>query len=246
MSEDFEYDEWVPILPTIDRAKYPLLRPRSIEPFSMIICSSRNMGKSTLLKDLILKNKMNQKFDFILLFSKTLGNGFYDSFLKTKLRYTSFKEEVLENLDEMIEDHKAKKGFYLNILVIFDDMIGQKTLHNERLSDLYTLGRHKGCSVIYLTQNPTYANVTWRQNTTHLILLRTRGKGLDHIVDGFLYDVADEDDIPEGEKEKNVRKWLRKQVRLIHSEDYRAMVILFEQQGISIKDCVRWYKADLH
>lgn len=239
------YEEWIPIMPTIDRKKYPQLRPRSIEPFSMIVCSSRNMGKSTFLKDFILKNKMNRKYDLILLFSKTLGNGFYEKFLDTKLVYKKFDEAILTNLDAVMEEHKATKGFYLNTLVIFDDMIGQRTLHNEALSDLYTLGRHKGASVIYLTQNPTMANVTWRQNTTHLVLLETRGRGLSHIIDGFLFDIADEDDA-EADGYKNVKTWLRKQIKIIHSEPYRAMIVLFDEQGRSVKDCVRWYKADLH
>lgn len=234
-------DVWQPSFPSYRYDNKPeFIRKKSIMPFSMIISASRNQGKSVMVRHLYEKC-WESRFDLVVVFSKTLGNGFYRQFIKSKTMFDKFDNSILERLNEIQEEQRKTTGYMLNILIIFDDTIGNSTLYNEQIADLFTLGRHKAISVVYATQSPTSVSTLWRQNVTHFICLKTKGKGVQHIIDNFLLDLIDEDDCPEKER---VDKFLRRLMKNVFKTDYQALVIEYEISGkCGIKDCIHTYIA---
>ena len=232
--------------PHFDNYKYnekpPSLRLRSIKPFAMLICSSRNQGKTVMLRHLYEK-QFEARFDLVILFSQTIGNGFYEQFMgeHKKTFYDEFDENVLININNIQEKVRKEKGFYLNILVIFDDCVSESIKHNEEIQNLFTRGRHKGISICFITQSPTLVKSTWRQNCTHLIVLRTKGLGLDNLKTNFLLDLIDAEEIPNNIKPD---KYLNQIVKKVFNEKYNALVVEYDKEGNSLNDCIFQYKAD--
>jgi hypothetical protein len=240
LSEPASLNEWVPDFPVYtykDRPQFS--QPKSIKPFAMIIAASRNQGKSVLFKRLY-EDHFRDKMDLVIVFSSTLGNGFYDDFIESKTKYTNYDEEVIYNLFNIQESVKKAKGYYLNTLVIFDDIVGDQIKHSEAIQDLFVLGRHRNISIAFLTQSPVLCKTTWRQNCTHLFLLRCKGSGLDHIIQGFLLDLVDDEDSTEMKPER----YLRKILKSVFSEKYKSIVVEFDKEGNSLQDCMTSYKAN--
>lgn len=234
--------DWEPAFPVYDHKDRPEhIRKKSIKPFSMILAASRNQGKSVLIRHLY-EQYWEGKFDLVIVFSKTLGNGWYDQFIKHQTKFSTFDTEKLEMLNDIQQEQLEKTGYYLNILCIFDDCLGKDIMYSQELDDIFTLGRHKGISVVFATQNPTCINQTARQNTTHAIVLRLKGRGREHIIDGWLTDLVDEDE--EDMKGMKPEKWLKSVMKWVFSERYRSMVIEYDKEGSSFDSCVFTYKLN--
>jgi len=202
----------------------------------MVICASRNQGKSYMIRYLY-ETYFEKKFDSVIIFSKTLGSGFYDQFIKSKTKYSNFSPEVLKKLFLLQEENKKKRGFYMSILLIFDDCLGLNIMYNQELQDVFTLGRHLGLSIVFASQNPTCISQTCRQNTTHLVLLRCKGRGLENIINNFLLDLIDEDELPTNCKRVDV--YLRNVIKKVFSTRYRALIIEYEKEGVSFEELGR-------
>jgi len=166
-----------------------------------------------------------------------MGSGFYDQFIKSKLKYTSFSPEVLKKLFLLQEENKKKSGFYLNILCVFDDFLSQQVLYNQEVEDVFSLGRHLGISVVFATQNPTCVSQTCRQNSTHLVLLRCKGRGLDNILRNYLLDLIDEEELPNNCKRVDV--YLRSIIKKVFSTRYQGLVIEYDKEGSNFTECAK-------
>lgn len=244
MCANINLSEWNPDFPiykTNDKDRPIKIKPKSIKPFSMIICSTRNQGKSTIIKYLY-KTYFKNKYDIVIVFSKTLNNGFY-SFVKSSTKYSKFDPNIIHKLLEIQNNQSEKTGYYYNILLIFDDMLGNDIFYSQEVSDIFTNGRHHAISIIFATQNPTCCNQSWRQNTTHLIVLRCKGRGQDHIINGFLLDIIDEEKDTSGMR---ADRFLRILMKKIFEERYRAIVIEYDKDDMYINQCMFYFKVPLH
>lgn len=233
-------DYWEPNFPSYNHNdKPPAIYNRSIKPFAMMIISSRNQGKSVMLRHLY-EEHFEGRFDLVIVFSNTLGNGWYDEFLQCKTKYNQYDEDVLINLLNIQQEHKAEYGKYLNVLTIFDDCVSEEIKNSEPLQNLFLMGRHMAISIVFITQSPTLAKTVWRQNTTHLIVLRCKGKGKEHIINGFLLDLVDEEDC--GSMKPDA--FLRKLLKSVFDERYTALVVDYDKEGNSLRDCMKLYRAN--
>ncbi len=217
------------------------LKNKSIKPFAVQILASRNTGKSYLAQHL-LKTKFKGKFDLICIFSNTIGSGFYD-FIESDLKFHSFEPEILAELIEEVDSVKEEFGTYPNTLVIFDDCNGKKVKNSEDIERLFTLGRHKGISILFISQAAKFSNSSWRSNTTHLFLLQMKGTSLDFAKENYLDDLIDKDDIPEGMK-ITTRDYLQKVIKWVFSEKYRMIVVEYEKTCNNFYDNVKFWKVE--
>lgn len=157
------------------------------QPFATIISASRNSGKSILVKYLY-KNiwKPKKFFDVVIIFSKTLCNGFYQQFIDTKLLYDKYVPEALHSLQNIAKKY-MHEGKRFNFLCILDDSISLRQKYDEPLTDMFTQGRHYGASIVFITQKLSYASLTWVNNATEIIIMRNRSpKELEYIGDTVL------------------------------------------------------------
>ena len=238
---NIELDEWDCKFPHYTTKTTPsTLYPRCIQPFAAIISSGRNQGKSVLLKDMY-RRAWKGKFDIVVLFSNTVGNGFYDKFLpEDYIRSSTYDEELLLNLYDSLEEYKEIHGKYLNTLVLFDDCIDKSQLHSKPLTDIFTLGRHRGVSICFITQTPTLVSTVWRSNITHMFNLYTRGPSKAHIINNFITEIIDDSEIGSC----SLTEYANKILKATYRKKYRVLVIEFEKNGTCLKDNAKWFIAD--
>ena len=140
-------------------------------PFFWAISAPTGGGKTYSLIQLMLQGLI--KFDHLYLFIKDVHedkwqfllkflNTISDSAKSDPLFTVGTKAEDVPNPDEM-----EKEG---TKLFIFDDFINDKKANNTVVLDLFTRGRKKNCSVVYLTQSYYALNKTTRINCNYFSL----------------------------------------------------------------------------
>jgi len=162
--------------------------------FTMIISGSSKAGKSMLLKSFLIgDSNLSKQFDFIIIFSKTLVNGFYSSFLETQLMFKDFNPGVIKDFMRLSEV-KKKQGKSFKWLVILDDIVSNKSKYIEEITDLFYTGRHYGGSIIFLTQKASLMQTGWVANCMCFISLFAGSRNeKTYIAEKVLSDIIDED-----------------------------------------------------
>lgn len=160
-------------------------------PFSMIIVSKRNSGKSYLTKHL-LKMFMNEKklFDYVVLSSSTASmTDDFDCLPKKAIQddfSTSKINKILEHQKKSKESKTPKQ-----CLVILDDTIGAKidTEFRTNLDLLFSRGRHYNTSILFISQYiKNYISTTIRNNIDYLIFSVNNYNVLKVIYDLVVFD----------------------------------------------------------
>jgi len=247
---EFNLDKWNGLFDKFDcsssrvkgAVKAPhYLKSKSIKPFSLLAVATRSSGKSTMIRHLYKINNFNKEFDIIIVISNTISTGFYDEFIDVNKRIlaSSYDEGILISLRENQDVYKAEHGIFPRALVILDDCIGDKVKYNNELQNLFCMGRHRGTSVIFISQTSTLIQSSWRQNSTHVIIMRLKGMGLKHVIENFLMDVIDQEDI--GDSKGRIDVYAANLIRFYMNIKYTAVVILYEAQGYGMNDFIKYY-----
>ena len=119
-------------------------------PFSMCVASKRNTGKSVLLNEFVATMVKSGKIDIPIIFSNTTGlNDDYPDIPKPMKHL--YSEEALYRLIE--HQKKTPKKKRKNILVVFDDVLGDKQADQSKLIlYCYAIGRHISINPILSSQ----------------------------------------------------------------------------------------------
>ena len=119
------------------------------DTFRMLICGGSGSGKTNLLYHMLMKPL--DRYDQIHLYAKNLEQDKYQDMIKNLNEISQsvgYDVLVCSNNDivpvEDMEDDWQK-------IVIFDDYVCDK--NQKPLVDYFIRGRHKNCSVIYLSQS---------------------------------------------------------------------------------------------
>ena len=115
-------------------------------PFSMMICGGRGAGKSFFTKNLIkYRNSIvNKKIQRIVwCYGKHQPQLLAE--LKSYFPNIEYIHGLPSDLDEMFDITKTN-------LLVLDDLMDQAS-SDQRISQLFTRGRHQNLSLVYLTQN---------------------------------------------------------------------------------------------
>ena len=138
--------------------------------FRMLICGPSNSGKTNILLHMLYKLL---EFDKIFLYSRNLHQikyqGLLDDFaanINPQVGYEVIKapggvDDIIP-LDELPE-HNQK-------IVIFDDLVCDKNQND--IINYFINGRHRNCSVIYLSQTFYKVPKNIRDNCSHFCLFR--------------------------------------------------------------------------
>ena len=118
--------------------------------FRILICGNSGSGKTNLLYHILMKPLVF--YDQIHLYAKNLEQEKYQNMIKSFdeiSQLVGYNVLVCSNDDivpvENLMDNTAQK------IVIFDDYVCDK--NQKPLIDYFIRGRHKNCSVIYLSQS---------------------------------------------------------------------------------------------
>ena len=135
--------------------------------FRMLICGNSGCGKTNLLYHMLIKPL--PYYDEIYLYARNLEQDKYKNLMQ-KMRDLSAKVgyQVLNVSNDEIKP-VAEMGYEDDQkVVIFDDYVCDK--NQRQLIDYFIQGRHKNCSVIYLSQSFYKAPKDIRLNCSHYCL----------------------------------------------------------------------------
>ena len=130
------------------RQLYPFM-PK--DTFRMLICGNSGSGKTNLLYHMLIEPLLY--YDKIFLYAKNLEKDKYQNLMEEMNEASSEEagydimtvsnDKIIPINDLNYEDNQK--------LVIFDDYVCEK--NQRQLVDYFIQGRHKNCSVIYLSQS---------------------------------------------------------------------------------------------
>jgi hypothetical protein len=176
-------------------------------PFSMVIVSKRNSGKSFLTKHLLKMFMVDNKlFDYIVLFSSTAQLTKDFECLPKKSILEDFSTTKINKILEYQKKAKESKN-PKQCLIILDDTIGAKLdiTFKTNLDLLFSRGRHYNISIIFISQYiKNYISATIRNNIDYLLFSVNNYNVIKIIYDLVVYDGSIKDFIKfVNEKTKN-------------------------------------------
>ena len=146
------------------KQKFPFMPS---DTFRMLICGNSGSGKTNLLYHMLMKPLLY--YDEIYLFARNLEQEKYRSLIE-KMSQLSHKfgyqilnvsnDEIIPVTEMDYEDNQK--------IVIFDDYVCDK--NQRQIVDYFIQGRHKNCSVIYLSQSFYKTPKDIRLNCSHYCL----------------------------------------------------------------------------
>ena len=160
-------------IPNYDSVDYSNKKYKQLFPFMpsntfwMLICGNSGCGKTNLLYHMLIKPLLY--YDEIYLYARNLHQDKYQNLiqkmndLSSKLGY-----EILHVSDDEIIPVKELEYEDNQKLVIFDDYVCDK--NQRQLIDYFIEGRHKNCSVVYLSQSFYKTPKDIRLNCSHYCL----------------------------------------------------------------------------
>jgi len=176
-------------------------------PFSMVVVSKRNSGKSYLTKHLLKMFMVENKlFDYIVLFSSTAHLSKDFECLPKKSIQEEFSTTKINRILEYQKKSKDTKN-PKQCLIILDDTIGCKLdiTFKTNLDLLFSRGRHYNISIIFISQYiKNYISTTIRNNIDYLLFSVNNYNVIKIIYDLVVYDGSIKDFIKfVNEKTKN-------------------------------------------
>ena len=139
-------------------------------PYRMCICGSSGSGKTKFCMDMLLQKL--QPFDKIIWVAPEYSlkqvkmKNFIDMIGKHISVFSDINKDQPE-IEKLIEEYYNKE---FQTVIIIDDMMSEQ---NKFISNLFTAGRHKNCSIIELTQRIfTPKNRTHRMNTSYFVIFK--------------------------------------------------------------------------
>ena len=148
--------------------KYKQLYPyMPSDTFRMLICGNGGSGKTNLLYHMIIKPLLY--YDEISLYARNLEQDKYKRLIQ-KMRELSHKlgYEILHVSNDEITPVTEMNYEDNQKLVIFDYYVCDK--NQRQLIDYFIQGRHKNCSVFYLSQSFYKTPMDIRLNCSHYCL----------------------------------------------------------------------------
>ena len=136
------------------------------DTFRMLICGGSGSGKTNLLYHMLTKPLVY--YDQIHLYAKNLEQEKFQNMIKkfNEISKTVGYDVLICNNNEIVPvenmESEAQK------IVIFDNFVCEK--NQKPLIDYFIRGRHKNCSVIYLSQSFYGTPKNIRLNSSHFCL----------------------------------------------------------------------------
>lgn len=201
----------------------PLWKPKFKrgKPFAMLIFASRNSGKSYLMRHLI-RDYLRTQYDVFVIVSDSpdTKSDFEPVMPEGTIYLNNMNYNLINELDKTNKQRLLERKEPLQMLIMFDDKVGNDVKNDQQLLQLFTRGRHLGISLIFSSQAKKLAETTWTNNADYTIILKQnsaqqRRTVLENLLSGTV-EVADE---------KQERAILRKLVATYASERGDALVI---------------------
>ena len=145
--------------------------------FRMLICGCSGSGKTNTLMHMLRKPLI--QYDKLYLYAKNLEQSKYEDLISHLNKVASNigldRQDILEyDNNEIIDVNNLESSGQK--IVIFDDFICEGTKFQNVITKYFIQGRHKNCSVIYLSQSYYKTPKDVRINCSHYILFESPSK----------------------------------------------------------------------
>lgn len=146
-----------------------------------IIAGPSGCGKTNVLISLI-ESEHGLKFENLYLYSKTLDQNKYQYLCEMLYSIKEIGCYAFSASDDVIEPNQMEK----NSLIVFDDVINDRSINRTIVRNIFTLGRHRNLDVVYIVQSYTKLDKHLiRDNCNFIILFRQDDLNLKHIYNDF-------------------------------------------------------------
>lgn len=175
-------------------------------PFYLVLQGSVGSGKSSLLYSLIKAYQSKKFFDVIYIWNRVSdSDSAWEKFETDKTAIEIFHHyhdndvfEIIENIDKVQKNRRAKKKPPLSILMVFDDMAYSNISRKGKpsaLDEVVINRRHYNISLIITSQTYKALNQNMRTNNlSHLILLRANLRDLRNIAEEHNAGMVEEEE----------------------------------------------------
>ena len=155
-------------------------------PFLCLLCGAKASGKSEAIK--YICKAYSSLFDFIVVFSPTSINGFYD-FLPKQYVHNDYDPAVMQKIIAQQEKFK-KTGKNVHVLIIMDDILGSESIDfekrkNNELNKLWAANRHWNLSILCVTQSLKKVPRLLRDNVDYALIFRVMRQAFDGLYETF-------------------------------------------------------------
>ena len=146
-----------------------------LKPYSACIVGMRNTGK-TYFTNYLLTQFGGAMIIFNGTYIKTerFTIDSYDMH-ENAIKIQGYNSKFCEKIETLQDNQFDKIGYYPPLMVLFDDCMG-KNKYDINISNLFTRGRHRNISVIFISQDPSKLNPSWRTNCDYLFYFKTPGR----------------------------------------------------------------------
>ena len=136
------------------------------DTFRMLICGGSGSGKTNLLYHMLTEPLVF--YDQIHLYAKNLEQEKYQNMIKKfdKISQSVGYDVLICSDNEIVPVENMESG--AQKIIIFDDFVCEK--NQKPLIDYFIRGRHKNCSVIYLSQSFYGTPKDIRLNCSHFCI----------------------------------------------------------------------------
>lgn len=206
------------------------------KPFAMLIFASRNSGKSYLMRHLI-RDYLKDQYDLFVIVSDSPDTklDFEPVMPKGTIYLTDMNYGIINELERTNKKRVEAKKDPLQMLILFDDKVGNDTKNDQQLLQLFTRGRHLGVSLMFASQAKKLAETTWLNNADYTIILKQNSAQQKRtVIDNILCGTVEIHD------EKQEKAILRQIVANYASEQGDALVI---DNAARSNDNLHWYRA---
>ena len=158
---------------------------RPEDSFQLVIAGPSGSGKTNTLLNMIY---FFLHFDEIILFAKNIHQSKYQFLLNdfAKRVDPEVKYQVIQTPREIISLEEAFQGNDSQRLAIFDDFATLK--NQDEIINYFFNGRHRNCSVIYLSQTYFKVPKNIRDTASHFCIFRFKSKEIKRIAEDMGVD----------------------------------------------------------
>lgn len=146
--------------------------------FRLLVIGPSGCGKTNLVTDLLLNHVFYTR---IYIYAKDPYERFYEflkDFFELSIENKVLKDyQITDELNEKILLDELEKNKKDQTLVIFDDFINEKESEQKPIKTLFTQGRKKNVSTIYISQTFMDIPKIIRKNSNYLVLFKMEDDG---------------------------------------------------------------------
>ena len=176
------------------------------DTFRMLICGNSGSGKTNLLYHMLIEPLLY--FDEIHLYAKNLDQEKYQNLMNEMSRTVGYDITNVSN-DRIIPINDIDYEDNQN-LVIFNDYVCER--NRRQIVDYFIQGRHKNCSVIYLSQSFHKTPRDLRFNCSHYCIYEFPSSREGNMISSELG--VDKEKFEKATKEKNKKEFLWKYINV--------------------------------